>query len=88
MERRAIEARGIAANLRRDTFELGAAGRQEDEMAGILHDVVFGLGWQSVIHMLGMPRMRKHFVTVATPKLDRDRDSGKCLGRESIGYSR
>ena len=58
MERRAIEARGIAANLRRDTFELGAAGRQEDEMAGILHDVVFGLGWQSAIDMLGMPRMR------------------------------
>jgi hypothetical protein len=36
------------------------------------------------MHMLGMPRMGKHFVTVATPKLDGRPDAGERFRRERV----
>ena len=53
-------------------------------MPGIGHDVIFGLRRQSLVHILGVPRMREKFVVVATPKLDRGLDAGERFRREGV----
>ena len=53
-------------------------------MAGVRHHMIFGLHRQPIIDGLGVIGVRKDFVTVAAPKLDRHRDGGKRLGRERI----
>src|SRR5277367_6421846 len=88
MERRAVKPCGIAADLRRHRRKRWRARRQECEVAGVWHHMIFGLYRQPVINALGVVGMRKNFVAVATPKLDRHRDAGKRLGRERVTYRR
>jgi hypothetical protein len=87
MESRAVEPLGIMADLRHPC-QSWRARSQEREVAGVWNNMIFGLHRQSVIDGLGVVWLWKDFITVATPKLDRDRDGGKRLGRESIAYSR
>ena len=42
----AVETRGITADIRHERRECARAGREECEVAGVRHDVVFGLDRQ------------------------------------------
>ena len=82
MEGGAVEPRRIAASLWRDLRECRRAGRQEREVAGVRHHVIFGLCRQSVIYILRMTRMWQVLIDLAPPELDRRLDAGKSLRRE------
>ena len=75
MESRAVETLGIMADLRHPSRQNWRARSQERKVASVWNNMIFGLHWQSVIDGLGVVRLRKDFITVATPELDRDRDS-------------
>ncbi len=85
VERDAVEARRIGANLRNRLRQRGRAGRQEREMHGVGNDVVFVLRGQAAVH--DIDAMGQHAVAteLRRPQLHRDPDRGKAVGGKHDG---
>ncbi len=74
MERRAIKARRIIANLRRFRFQYRTAGWQEVIMTGAINDMIFWWMRQSETYRLFTTGVRLVEIVCRTPELDRDFD--------------
>src|ERR1700722_5817603 len=84
MEGRAIEPFRIVTDERHGLGQRRRAGREECEVPGIRHDMIFGLGRQIVVDILGVARVRQDFIVIPAPELDRDRDRRERFCREGI----
>ena len=82
MEGHAVKPRRITADFWRDARQCRRARCEERIVPGVRHHTVFGLRQQPVIHILGMARMRKDFVGITAPELDRRLDAGKSFPRK------
>src|SRR5712671_4234540 len=88
MEGRTVKPHRIKAALWCDLRKCWRAWRQERKVASIRDYVVFGLRRQTLIHVVGMARMRQDFIAVAPPNLDRRGDSGESVRREDDAEGR